>query len=135
MALILVVDDDNQIRRMLRRILEKEGYEVVEAIDGDEAMRIYQERPVDLVITDLIMPKKEGIETIIELRRIFPEVKIIAISGGGRVGPAIYLTMAEKLGASRIFTKPFEKDELLAAVKELVPAQPELLISRSHPPG
>jgi len=122
MTLILVVDDDNQIRGMLRRLLEKEGYEVVEAIDGTEAMRLYQERPVDLVITDLIMPNKEGIETIIELRRIFPEVKIIAISGGGRVGPATYLSMAEKLGASRIFTKPFENDELLTAVKELVPA-------------
>jgi len=120
MVRILVVDDDKEVRGMLRQMLERAGYEVVDAPDGNVALKLYREQPTDLVITDLIMPDKEGIETIMELRRDFPDVKIIAISGGGRVGPRDYLRMAKMLGAQRIFTKPLDRLELLNAIEELL---------------
>jgi len=85
MARILVIDDDIQILEMLGQTLEREGYEVVDALDGKEGMRLYREAPTDLVITDIVMPEKEGVETIMELKRDFPDVKIIAMSGGGQI--------------------------------------------------
>jgi len=120
MARILIIDDDVQILDMLRQILKSEGYEVVEAADGREGIRLYREDPADLIITDIIMPEKEGIETIMELKRDFPDVKIIAISGGGRIGPEEYLPMAEMLGAKRTFSKPVERKQLLNAVRKLL---------------
>jgi len=120
MALILIIDDNNQFRAMLREMLERTGYEVVEASDGKEGIKLYRENPTDLIITDLIMPEKEGIETIMELRRDFPDVKIIAISGGGRLDPGQYLIMAKSLGARYTFAKPVEREELLQAVEELL---------------
>jgi DNA-binding response OmpR family regulator len=120
MARILVIDDDVQIREMLRQMLEREGYEVADAPDGKAAMKIQREDPAHLIITDIIMPEKEGLETIKEVRQEFPEVKIIAISGGGRIKPEPYLKIAEKFGARYIFTKPVEREELLAAVLELL---------------
>lgn len=101
-------------------MLTEEGYEVVEARDGDAGMKQFRESPSDLVITDLIMPEKEGIETIIELRRDFPDVKIIAISGGGIIDAEKYLDMARGLGAHRIFEKLFGMTEMLDAVRELL---------------
>ncbi len=83
-------------------------------------MRLFLEQEADLIITDLIMPDKEGLETIMELRRDFPEVKIIAISGGRRVGPDEYLYMAKIMGAHLTLLKPFEQEELLPAVQELL---------------
>jgi len=83
MARILLIDDDAPVRRTLRKMLERQGYEVEEAPDGKAGLTLYQENPADLIITDLIMPEMEGIETIMELRRRFPDVKIIAMSGGG----------------------------------------------------
>lgn len=120
MALILVVDDDDQFRSMLRRTLERGGYEVLDAPNGKEGTRLYGERPADLVITDILMPEKEGIQTIMELRHDFPEVKILAISGGGKVRPDEYLFMAKNFGAQRTLAKPFEQKELLEAVVELL---------------
>ena len=120
MALILIIDDDDQIRRVLRKTLERDGYDVADAPNGKEGIRLYRENPADLVITDIIMPEKEGIETIMDLRREFPEVKIIAMSGGGRIGPEDYLHMAKGLGAQRTLTKPLERDELLRVVRELI---------------
>lgn len=120
MARILIIDDDVHILRMLRQTLERKGYEVIEASNGKEGIRLYREEPADLIITDLIMPEKEGIETIKELRRDFPQLKIIAISGGGRIGPEVYLSMAKKLGAMRTFIKPIAREELLEAVRELL---------------
>ena len=119
MARILIIDDDVQILDMLRQTLEREGFEVVDAPNGEEGIRLYREDPADLIITDIIMPEKEGIETIMELKRDFPDVKIIAISGGGRVDPEEYLHMAEKLGAKRTFAKPVEREDLLKAIQEL----------------
>ena len=107
MARILVIEDDDEVRELLRQILEHVGYEVEEANDGDEGIKRYRETQSDLIITDIIMPKKEGIETITDLRMEFPDVKVIAISGGGRLGPEPYLEVAQSFGANRIIMKPF----------------------------
>ncbi len=121
MARILVIDDNDDFRKVIREVLEKEGYEVVEAGDGDEGISLFKEKPADLVITDLIMPGKEGIQTMVELRRDFPDVKVIAVSGGGFEGPRTYLEGAELIGgALRTFIKPFPPEELLKAIKELL---------------
>jgi len=119
-ARILVVDDDEQIRTMLVMTLEEAGYEADEAADGRAAIRKQREKPADLVITDLIMPEKEGLETIMDLRKEWPSTKIIAISGGGRAVPGDYLLHARHLGAARVFRKPIERSELLGAVRELL---------------
>ena len=120
MASILIIDDEEQIRTSLYSLLEDSGYEVTSASDGGEGLKLYHEKPTDLIITDLIMPGKEGIETIMELKRISPEVKIIAISGGGRNDPENYLHLAKQLGAQRTIAKPFGGEELLKTVRELV---------------
>ena len=117
---ILVIDDDETIRELLRAILEREGYRVLEAPDGGEGLKQFTETPTDLVITDLIMPGKEGIETIRDLRRKFPDVKIIAVSGGGRIGPDSYLKMAKGVGALRTLSKPFDRTVLLETVEEVI---------------
>ena len=117
---VLIIDDEAQIRDMLHQMLTREGYEVVNAPDGKVGMKLCREQPVDLIITDIIMPEKDGIEMILELRHDFPRLKIIAISGGGRLGPDGYLEMAQKLGAHRTFFKPFNRREILDAVEELL---------------
>ena len=119
MARILIIDDDVQILKMLRKMLELEGHEVVDATDGNKGLKLYREDPTDLVITDIVMPEKEGIETIVDLRREFPEAKIIAMSGGGHVEPEAYLHMAKGFGAQRTLTKPFGKEELVEAIGAL----------------
>lgn len=120
MKQILVIDDERQVRAMLRLALERTGYAVVEASDGKEGIRLYREKLCDLIITDLIMPEKEGIEIIRELKQEFPDIKIIAMSGGGLVSPDNYLYIAGKLGARRTFAKPVDRGELLNAVEELL---------------
>ena len=120
MATILIIEDDDQIRTMLRQVLELEGYRVVTARDGREGTAVFRKRPADLVITDMVMPRKDGMETIMDLRLEFPNVKIIAISGGGRVGPESYLDVAAGFGAARVFSKPFEISKLLDAVREIL---------------
>jgi len=120
MATILIIEDDDQIRTMLQQVLDEEGYDVMEARDGREGTRMCREKSPDLVITDMVMPKKDGMETIVDLRMEFPDVKIIAISGGGRVGPETYLEIAKGFGAEAIFTKPFMIRELLDSIKRLL---------------
>ena len=120
MARILIIDDEVQIRDMLRQMLEREGYEVMDAPGGKEGLRLFRENSIDLIITDIIMPEKEGIEIIMELRQQFPDVKIIAISGGGRLDPAQYLRIAKSVGAQYAFAKPVEREELFKAVRELL---------------
>ena len=120
MATILLVDDNEQYRTMLHTVLSRAGYEVQEARDGKEACSVYGRRPTDLVITDLIMPEKEGLETIKELREKNPQVKIIAISGGGRANAEDYLRVAQGFGAQRILAKPFSHKELLEAVNQVL---------------
>ena len=120
MAKILIIDDEEQVRLYLRRILEPEGHEVVEAGNGKVGLQLYCEEPADLIITDIFMPEKEGLETIRELRRDFPEVKIIVISGGGRLSKVDFLPMAGKLGALRTMAKPFTRQDMLSAVREVL---------------
>ncbi|MCP4570850.1 MAG: response regulator [bacterium] len=120
MPRILVVDDDPQVRSLLGKILEREDYDVTTAADGQEAVTAYQSEPFDLVITDLVMPEKEGIETFNELRSFDPEVKVVAISGGGRIGAQDYLSWARACGVAHTFAKPIDREELLAVVRELV---------------
>jgi len=125
MARILVVDDDNQFRAMLRQLLERFGYEVEEAGDGEEAILVHRRRPVSLIITDIIMPRKDGTETIMELKADYPELNIIAVSGGGCIGAETYLEIAEAFGATRILEKPINVEELLACVRDLLEKERE----------
>ncbi len=120
MPRILIVDDEADIRSLVKEILEVSGYAVDEAQDGNAAMRAMERARADLVITDMLMPDKEGLETMREIRSGFPGVKIIAISGGGLIGPESYLTLAKSLGADRTFTKPFDLNAILQAIEELI---------------
>ena len=120
MERILIIDDEQQIRSMLRLMLEREGYEVVEASDGIEGIKAYRQKPADLIITDLIMPNKDGIGMIIDLHKEYPDVKIIAMSGGGLNKPDGYLKGAKKLGAACTLTKPIDREKMLRAVKNIL---------------
>lgn len=120
MARILIADDDQQVRVMLKMTLERAGYEVFEAEDGNEAVKKFKSEKPDLVVTDIVMPEKEGIETIMELRALDPNVQIIAISGGGRINPEDYLNWAKKFGVQKTFIKPVDRDLLLESVAELL---------------
>ena len=117
---ILIVDDEEQMRLALRRMLEKAGYTVREAENGDKAIRIHREEQADLIITDIIMPDKEGLGTILEIKSEFPGTKIFAMSGGGKNSPDQYLRMAKGLGVDGIFIKPFNREEILSAVAEIL---------------
>ncbi len=118
MARILIIDDEYLLRTVLLKSLELDGYQVMDAPNGKVGMKLFQEEPFDLVITDIVMPEKDGIEAIGELRRCFPETKIIAISGGSRNLKADYvLHTAEILGVHCTLFKPFEIEEFLTAVK------------------
>lgn len=124
---VLIIDDDDYVQNMLKQTLERAGYEVAAAANGAEGLKLYESNqqvsaPFDVVITDLIMPEMEGIETITLLRKRNPDVKVIAISGGGRNRPEDYLFLAEKLGADRTFSKPVDRKAMLDAVAELVAA-------------
>ena len=116
MARILVADDEELARFTIREILESAGHEVTEATNGDEAIAKQQATPFDLLVTDIIMPEKEGVETIIELKKEFPDLKIIGISGGGRTRNMDFLQLAKQFGAEKILAKPFTEDELLENV-------------------
>jgi len=111
------VDDEDEVRLSLRRMLESAGYEVLEASDGQEAMKVCRSRPLDLVITDIFMPGQEGMETIQALRREFPSVKIIAITGKAS---EVYLKTARLLGAQATLQKPLRLDPLLEAVRAVL---------------
>jgi YesN/AraC family two-component response regulator len=124
MARILIIDDEPQIRSMLTLMLAREGYEIVEASDGVAGIKIYRQNPADLIITDLIMPNKDGIGMIIDLKKEFPDVNIIAMSGGGLNKPDGYLKGAKKLGAACTLTKPIDREEMLKAVREILKESP-----------
>ena len=120
MARIILIEDSNYLRGILKKTLEYEGHEVFEAQDGKAGERLYREEHAELVITDIVMPNKDGIETIIELRRDFPGIKILAISGGGRLKSECYLDMAKSLGAHDTLGKPFKQKDLLESVRKLL---------------
>ncbi len=117
---VLVIDDDVQVRRVIRRLLERAGYLVTDAPDGEAGIKLHRVKPADLIITDIFMPEKEGIETIKELHNNFPDVKIVAISGGSQKGEYCALKMARVLGAIRTISKPFSCNDILETVQELL---------------
>jgi CheY-like chemotaxis protein len=120
MSRVLLIDDDDQFRSMLRQVLGREGHEVVEARNGKEGIALYRATPADLVISDILMPEQEGLQTIRELRAEFPAVKIIAVSGGGVHGTMNFLKAAKLFGAQRTLWKPFDLDELRQTVREVL---------------
>lgn len=122
MARILLIDDDDSLRTMLRLTLSHFGHTVVEARNGQEGLDLFPQAGADVVITDIVMPEKEGMEVLMVLRQVEPPVKIIAMSGGGRVSATDYLRLATQLGAAKALTKPFSNEALMAAINDLLPA-------------
>jgi len=120
MAKILVLDDEESILLMLKKMLERAGHEVDIALNGSDGLELFKKNKPDLLITDIIMPHKDGLEVVLELRRKYPELKIIAISGGGRIHPEGYLPSAKHFGADLIFQKPLVQKEFLQAVSLLL---------------
>jgi DNA-binding response OmpR family regulator len=120
MPRILIIEDDESFRPMLRQVLCREGHDVLEACNGREAIDLLEHESVNLVITDIIMPEQEGLETIRQFRENHPIVKIIAMSGGGRCSSQDYLPVAKRLGADHILYKPFSRQELLLTVRDLL---------------
>jgi CheY-like chemotaxis protein len=120
MKRILLIEDDEALRSILRVSLEKMGHAVTEAVNGREAMSIFKKTAPNLVLTDLIMPEIEGLETIRAMRRAQPELKIIAMSGGGRSDARDNLKMAKNFGATAVFAKPFSLKELQKVIAELL---------------
>jgi CheY-like chemotaxis protein len=123
MTRILLVDDSEAVRQTIRAMLANAGHEVTEVKDGGEAVRVFRTEQFDLVLCDMFMPMRDGVEAIRELRRKFPGVKIIAMSGGGFDGKIDMLPVARALGAAQILHKPFSRDALLAAVEDVVQTQ------------
>ena len=132
MARIIVIDDEKDIRNVLKEVLERAGFDVEIAGNSDEGLELLREKGADLVITDIIMPGKDGVDTVYNIRREFPNTRVIVISGGGNVAPleyeptaiktTAYLASAFAAGADVTLAKPFDRGELLNIVNKLVPA-------------
>jgi DNA-binding NtrC family response regulator len=122
MSSVLIIDDDESLRDALRRTLHKEGYTIVEASDGLQGLKQLKSVPVDLVILDIFMPGKEGLETLREFRRLYPNLRVIAMSGGGSKGSLDVLKWAKLLGARQTLEKPFSREQLLDAVRKELPS-------------
>jgi YesN/AraC family two-component response regulator len=130
MQRILIIDDERDVRDSVKCVLDLAGYEVLTAENATEALEQLGRTPMDLVITDIIMPKMNGVQAIESIRRAFPLVRIVAISGGGNFGVAgyqptaiatnAYLRSAEEAGAHVVLTKPFESDDLIEVVEKLL---------------
>lgn len=122
MATILIIDDDPKALALCRQMLEPEGHIINVSLDGASGIEICRKVDVDLVITDILMPHKEGMETIVELREEFPDMGILAVSGGGHLGPDSYLPLAKRMGAHYTLKKPFTRHELLHTVEKFLGA-------------
>ncbi len=120
-ATILVIDDDGALRGVMRKVLERAGHSVVEAEDGSVGLPLIETTQPDIVVTDLLMPEKEGIETIMELRERFPDLAIVAVSGAGGGEDARPLADARMLGASATFPKPFLLEDFLSTIERIIP--------------
>jgi DNA-binding NtrC family response regulator len=123
-ARILIIDDEINIRKPLQVLLTRAGHEVVSAANGAEGVRLWQESPGDLVITDIHMPEKNGLETILELRQFAPHCRILAMSGSEADLRMDILADARMLGAIRTISKPFRLDEMLQAVQDVLSHTP-----------
>jgi len=119
MRRVVVIDDDYIVRVSLAAMLRAMGLEVETAKNGDEGIAALRDKQIDGVITDIIMPDRDGIETIAEIRKMYPRIKIVAISGGGRIGNVDYFTCAEQMGADAVLKKPFGKKELWAIINKV----------------
>jgi len=120
MVRILVIDDEDLVRFSVCQMLEDEGHQVEEAADGVEGIAKVAAGPLDLMITDIVMPRKEGLETIAEAKQMQPNMRVIAISGGGPVGQFNYLELAKQFGADEVLAKPFKKQDLVAVVNTVL---------------
>ncbi|MFQ5469159.1 MAG: response regulator [Gammaproteobacteria bacterium] len=121
MAKILVVDDENSVRMMIREMLEGGGHEILEASNGVEACQVFRQSKIDLVITDMVMPEKNGLDLILELKKDYPNIKIIGISGGGGItGRFEYLPIAKLIGAATVMEKPFQMSDLRNTVNQVL---------------
>jgi CheY-like chemotaxis protein len=118
MAKILVIDDEELNRFSIRKVLEGAGHEVAEAVDGVVGLEMQKKQNFNLIITDILMPKKEGLETLQEIKEGYPGISVIAISGGGRLGNMDFLSAAELLGADAILAKPFTDEQIVTCVSE-----------------
>jgi two-component system response regulator (stage 0 sporulation protein F) len=116
MATILLVEDDDLVKDMLAQVLERASHKVIRAHDGEEAAELLKNISPDIIVTDIIMPKKSGITLISEVKNRHPDMEIIAISGGGRLDPIGYLDLSESLGATVSFEKPIDNAALLMAI-------------------
>lgn len=125
MAKILLVEDDDLVRDMLTQVLQRASHTVIGATNGEEATDILQKEKPDIMVTDIIMPKKSGITLISEVKNRHPNLEIIAISGGGRLDPTGYLDLSETLGASVSFEKPIDNTALLMAIDLLLHGKKE----------
>ncbi len=126
MASILLIDDDDLFRTTLADALTECGHAVIQAADGDQGMILFHATPTDLVLTDIVMPNQDGTATVARLRREFPEVGIIAMSGGLACEPTIYLKIARTFGANCTLEKPFKMPVLLQAVEDVLAGQKEI---------
>ena len=116
----MIVEDETEVREMLKIALVKRKYLVLEATNGKEALSKFKPSVIDLVITDILMPEEDGLKVIMKLKELKPDIRIIAISGGGKAGPANYLNIAKALGADEIVSKPFSLKTLLSKIEELL---------------
>lgn len=121
MPRILIIEDDEDVRDMLAELLSTEGHQVDTAQDGAQGWAAFRANPADLVITDIVMPEQEGLATIRQLNKEYPDVPVIAISGGGRVDSQEYLEMASVMGASATLAKPFSHADILSLVDRFLP--------------
>lgn len=119
-ARVLVIEDDPALRELMTAILTSAGHQVIRATDGREGTALLARQTIDLVITDVLMPNQDGLETIMSIRRTHPNLPVIAITGGNRIDPAHYLRMARALGATRVLEKPFGVAEFARTVNELL---------------
>jgi DNA-binding response OmpR family regulator len=117
---VLIVEDDKELREMLKMMLVRRNFTVLEAENGKTAIAHFKPTLTDIVVTDLIMPEEDGLKVVIKLRELKPSIKIIAISGGGKVGPGSYLNLAKALGADAVFSKPFSLNDLVARIEQLL---------------
>lgn len=119
---ILIIDDDDVIRLTMQAVLKKQGFQTFTAENGNVGLDIFKKENPHIVITDMLMPNKEGLETITEIRNLRTDVKIIAMSGGGSTQNMTFLQLAEKVGADHLLSKPVKPDQLLSAIKDLFAA-------------